>query len=108
MPGTVGSACREAGLKLARAGIEAALLEAQVLMAFAVGKTREFVLVHPEQELETEAAAAFASMLGRRLSGEALSYITGQKEFFGHTFHITNAVLVPRPETELLDRKSVV
>src|SRR5690606_16699807 len=55
-----------------------------------------------ERLLTTEEAQRLSALFQRRLAGEPIAYITGEREFFGLAFHVTPAVLIPRPETELL------
>lgn len=99
---TAGSLLREAGRKLASAGFESASLDAQILLAHVLKKPREFILIHSDAALQQREVAEFESFVNRRLAGEAIAYIVGEKEFFNYKFKITPAVLVPRPETELL------
>lgn len=73
-----------------------------VLLAYVVGQRHEWVLAHPEESLNQEYVTRFLDLLGRAETGEPLAYLTGQREFFGLTFHISPEVLIPRPETEEL------
>ena len=77
-------------------------LEAEVILADTLGRTRAFVLAHPEYLLKPAEAGRFARLLRRRLKGEPLAYILGHQEFYGLDFAVNKNVLVPRPETELL------
>ena len=76
--------------------------EAQSLLQHALGVNRAWLLAHPEQVPDAERQAAYAKLLQRRLGGEPIAYILGEREFFGLTFKVTPATLIPRPETELL------
>lgn len=60
------------------------------------------MIAHSEQELSVEQAQQFAELLGRRRQGEPVAYLTGEREFYSLDFEVTPAVLIPRPETELL------
>ena len=92
-----------AELKLAlQAGSEEPQLEAQLLLAHGLGQTRSWLLAHPETELEPALWTSIQGMAKRRAKGKPLPYILGHWEFFGLTFSIGPAVLIPRPETELL------
>lgn len=76
--------------------------EARLLLAEAGGFTEASVLAHPERELPAAAATCFAEMAARRRAGEPIAYILGRREFCGLTLDVSPAVLIPRPETELL------
>jgi release factor glutamine methyltransferase len=77
-------------------------LDAQVLLAYVLEKPRAWVLAHPEAELTPAQQEALESALRRLEAGEPLPYILGHWEFYGLDFTLTPAVLIPRPETELL------
>ena len=77
-------------------------LEARALLAQQLGCTREALVAHPERSVTDAAAAAFGALARRRRSGEPLAYLLGEREFYGRAFAVTPAVLIPRPETELL------
>ena len=77
-------------------------LEAQLLVEKAAGVSRSALLTHPERELTAEQSAALAELTARRSQGTPLPYILGEWGFYGHMFRVNPAVLIPRPETELL------
>jgi release factor glutamine methyltransferase len=77
-------------------------LDAELLLAFATRRTRSSVVAFPERAVEPAAAARFAALVGRRERGEPLAYLLGEREFFSLPLAVSPAVLVPRPETELL------
>lgn len=99
---TVRQALREATASLSDAGIESACLDAELLLAEALGLDRSKLYLHYEAPLETRAEERFRSLLARRVDGEPAAYITGRREFWSLDFLVTPAVLVPRPETERL------
>lgn len=76
--------------------------EARLLLAEATGFSEASVLAHPERELPAEAEARFREFAARRARGEPIAYILGVKEFHGLPLAVSPAVLIPRPETELL------
>ncbi len=76
--------------------------EAQLLMAAALDVNRAWLLAHDDEMLAPPVAARYTSWLKRRLAGEPIAYIFGEKEFYGLMFKVSPAVLIPRPETELL------
>ena len=77
-------------------------LEAHVLLGHALKKPRAYLLAHPEVEIDDANLASFTALLNRRLTGEPIAYILGQREFYGFEFNVSPDVLIPRPETELL------
>ncbi|OGS91522.1 MAG: protein-(glutamine-N5) methyltransferase, release factor-specific [Gallionellales bacterium GWA2_60_18] len=85
-------------------GLEAgsARIEAQMLLQRVLGVNRAYLLAHPEQVLDEAQAATCRALLQRRLAGEPLAYILGEREFHGLNFRVTPATLIPRPDTELL------
>jgi len=82
-------------------------LDAQVLLAHVLGRSRAWVLAHREDPVEQEQAAAFERLLSRLQQGEPLAYLTGNREFYGLSFRVTPEVLIPRPETELLVERAL-
>ena len=91
---------RSAAELLATSRLPAA--EARALLALRLQVPRERLIAHPEIQVEADDAAAFEGAAARRLAGEPLAYLLGEKEFYGRRFVVTPDVLVPRPETELL------
>ena len=81
--------------------------EARLLLARATGFSEASVLAHPERELPAEAEAAFLDFAARRARGEPIAYLLGEKEFYGLPLAVNAAVLIPRPETELLVERAL-
>jgi release factor glutamine methyltransferase len=92
-------ALHAAQARLARAGIQSARLDAEVLMAEAAGVTRA-ALIAGAVGPDAAAGARFEAMVARRANREPLAYIVGHREFFSLDFEVSSAVLIPRPETE--------
>jgi release factor glutamine methyltransferase len=82
-------------------------LDAQLLLARALGRPRSHLLAFGEQACPEPARAEFAGWVLRRARGEPLAYIAGEREFWSHTLRVTPDVLVPRPETELLVERAL-
>jgi release factor glutamine methyltransferase len=81
---------------------ETPFLDASVLLANLLGKSRSWVLAHPEAFVSQDQQQALEEALRRIKAGEALPYVIGHWEFFGLDFQLNTATLIPRPETELL------
>ena len=79
-----------------------ALADAAVLLAHLLGADRTALRAHPEWTLDRGQQAAYQTLLERRLRFEPIQYILGTQEFYGLSLRVTPAVLIPRPETELL------
>jgi release factor glutamine methyltransferase len=85
---------------LSASGIEPR--EARLLLAAATGFSEASLIGFPERLLPTEAEQRFAEFTARRRAGEPVAYILGRREFYGFELTVNPAVLIPRPETELL------
>ena len=79
-----------------------ARIEVQCLLQHVLNVPRVYLLAHPEQVLDEAQLQMYAALLQRRLHGEPIAYILGEREFFGLNFRVTSATLIPRPETELM------
>ena len=79
-----------------------ARIEVQCLLQAVLQVNRAWLLTHPEQSLDPAQYARYTTLLGRRLTGEPIAYLLEEREFYGLTFKVTPATLIPRPETELL------
>ncbi len=77
-------------------------LETRALLAHQLGVTRELLIAKPELRIAPADVQAFAQLVQRCERGEPLAYLLGEKEFYGRVFEVSAAVLIPRPETELL------
>ncbi|MCX6022565.1 MAG: peptide chain release factor N(5)-glutamine methyltransferase [Chloroflexi bacterium] len=83
-------------------GSEEARLEAEVLLAHTLGVSRAHLFARMEEPLPPGAFDHFDDLIERRVNYEPLAYLVGRREFYGRDFAVTPAVLVPRPETEML------
>jgi release factor glutamine methyltransferase len=99
---SIRTATREGAAVLARAGIESARLDAEVLLAGILGVRREDLYVQYARVLTAEEEKLFRDVLERRAIGEPVAYIAGRREFWSLDFAVSPEVLIPRPETELL------
>ena len=99
---TRGAARSRATDTLRRAGAPVPALDADVLLAHALGVGKEALVAHPEIELSADEAARFDALIAKRADGMPVAYLRGIKEFYGLRFSVDPRVLVPRPETEVL------
>lgn len=76
--------------------------EARLLLRHVLGVPAAWLEAHRDDALSRRAAEAFAALVERRACGEPVAYLMGFREFYGREFSVTPAVLIPRPETELL------
>ncbi|WP_339856428.1 peptide chain release factor N(5)-glutamine methyltransferase [Pseudohongiella acticola] len=81
---------------------DSAKLDADVLLAFVLHKTRSYLFSHADTDLSEDQYAVFEALVVRRAAGEPVAYLTGQRGFWTLDLKVTPAVLIPRPETELL------
>lgn len=79
-----------------------AAIESQVLVGHVISRPRAWILAHPEYPLPAEQVEYLEALLARLAEGTPLPYLTGHQEFFGLDFEVSPAVLIPRPETELM------
>lgn len=90
---TVADALRAAGI---------AALDARVLLRTVLRATDAVLAAHPDRVLTDSERADFLRRVERRRAGEPVAYLVGEREFYGRPFRVTPAVLIPRPETEVL------
>lgn len=88
-------------------GIEAARLEAELLLAHALQKSRVSLYTDYDAPVGSAERAAFRGLIARRAQGEPLAYITGSREFMSLDFLVGSGVLIPRPETEILVEEAI-
>jgi release factor glutamine methyltransferase len=101
VPASAGEALQAARARLATTSRNPRR-DAEVLLAHVLRCDQAALLTHPERLLSPAEADQLESFLNRRLASEPMQYITGSQEFFGLLFEVTQAVLIPRPETEHL------
>ncbi len=97
---TARDALHHAVRRLTEAKVPGSQLDAELIMAYVLGRDRAWVLAHDDTELDTTQLELFNSLINRRENREPLVHITGSREFYGHQLLITPDVLTPRVETE--------
>ena len=81
--------------------------DAQVLLQFVTQKSRAFILAFGETALDEKTLEKLTALLARRLQGEPIAYILGEKEFWSLPLNVSAGTLIPRPDTEILVEKAV-
>ncbi|MFQ5594689.1 MAG: peptide chain release factor N(5)-glutamine methyltransferase, partial [Anaerolineae bacterium] len=92
---------------LRRVDLDTPRLDAEVLLAHALGISRPALLARLHDLLPAKARTAIVELIHRRLHHEPVAYLTGNKEFYGLNFYVDHRVLIPRPETELLVERAL-
>jgi release factor glutamine methyltransferase len=90
-----------------QASSDSAHLDAQLLLAHVLGCPRSQLITAANEPVSARAAARFRALLRRRQAGEPLAYLTGEREFWSLQLRLGPAVLVPRPETELVVERAL-
>ena len=93
--------------QLKAAGVEAATLEARELVCFGSGKTREAFYRDSALYVGPQTEEQIRRLVRRRLAGEPVAYLIGEWDFYGLTLDISEAVLIPRGDTEVLAREAI-
>ena len=99
---TVGQLLAEARPRLAATPFGASGREASLLLGHVLGLSEARLLARTDDEIPSKAERRFRELLERRLTGEPVAYLLGEREFYGRPFHVDSRVLIPRPETEHL------
>ncbi len=81
---------------------ESARLDTELLLSFCLGKDRSWLYTWPEKKVSSEQIQKFEVLFNRRLKGEPLAYILGEKDFWSLSLNVNSSTLIPRPETELI------
>lgn len=93
--------------ELERAGVADSRIQAELLLRHALGCSRESLLVRLHEPVPAEASGHFFQLVERRRGRVPVQYVVGAQEFFGLSFRVTPAVLIPRPESEGLVEETV-
>jgi release factor glutamine methyltransferase len=85
-----------------------ARLDAELLLAHVLATTRSTLIAHGERCIAPDQALRYRTLVARRAAGEPLAYLTGEREFWSLPLRVNEAVLIPRPETELVVERALV
>ena len=99
---TVRDLAQRGFIRLKQAGVNNARLDAELLLAKALGKDRVFLHLNPDFRPNDGVVCEFLALVERRAAGEPVQYLTGMQEFMGLEFAVNPSVLIPRPDTETL------
>jgi release factor glutamine methyltransferase len=99
---TVHDILNESTTSLERSGFPSARLDAEVLLAFYLGCDRLDFFKNPEMALGEKQLAGYRKLITRRLRWEPVAYITGRKNFWTFSLEVSQDVLIPRPDTEII------
>lgn len=91
-----------ATVKALQAALPLDALENRILLCHALNLTRVGLITQSERVITPDEAATLNTLVARRINGEPIAYIVGRREFFGLDFAVNDAVLIPRPDTELI------
>lgn len=99
---TIGRVLRWTQGRFSARGLLSPRLDAELLLAHTLGRTRVALYTHFDQLLSKDELTRFRECILRRLAGVPVAYLIGEKEFYGLSLQVNESVLIPRPETELL------
>jgi release factor glutamine methyltransferase len=99
---SIANAVMEGAQRLRAAAVPEARRHAGSLLAHVLGRDQNFLIAHADEAVTEEESRFFRFLIERRAGGEPMQYVTGHQEFFKLDFEVTPAVLIPRPETELI------
>jgi release factor glutamine methyltransferase len=102
MATTIRDILEEARQSWAAAPFDAPRREATLLLGAVLGLPEARILARDDQPLAEAQEARFRALSARRLRGEPVAYLLGEKEFYGRSFRVDSRALIPRPETEHL------
>ena len=96
------NAIDDAYIELKRNRIQSAKLDCEILMSKAIKKDRKFVILNLDQEINMKNYFFFKKLINDRSKGKPIAYLIGKKAFWKYEFYISDKVLIPRPDTELI------
>ncbi len=81
---------------------DSAMLDAEVMLLHVINKPRSYLYTWPEKDLDSAHVSEFKQMLAKRLRGNPIAHIVGEREFWSLPFRVNPTTLIPRPDTEIL------
>lgn len=101
-PMTIMEALQWANNKLRKSDVDSPMLDAEILLAFAVDAPKSWLFSHFADKLKIHQEEKFLELVNRREEREPVAYLVGKKAFYGRDFVVNKQVLIPRPETEAM------
>ncbi|MBD1173885.1 peptide chain release factor N(5)-glutamine methyltransferase [Pelagibacterales bacterium SAG-MED01] len=98
----INQAILEATDLLKKNNIKSSKLDSEILMAKAIKKQREYIILNSNKPIQNKSYNYFRSLIKERSYGKPIAYLVGNKEFWKYEFKVSNGVLIPRPDTEIL------
>lgn len=93
--------------KLNSSGIEDSALKARIIMSKVLDVSKEYILIHGNEEFPIEKLDEFTEKINRLCNHEPIQYITNSQDFFGLNFYVDENVLIPQPDTEILVEETI-
>tara|TARA_B100000963_G_scaffold252613_1_gene221342 strand:- start:1951 stop:2793 length:843 start_codon:yes stop_codon:yes gene_type:complete len=90
------------GQELKKKNISSYLLDSEILLSKTINKEREFIILNPKKVIDDKKLVIFKDLIYQRSLGKPIAYILGKKDFWKHEFFISENVLIPRPDTEIM------
>ncbi|MDC3089989.1 peptide chain release factor N(5)-glutamine methyltransferase [Candidatus Pelagibacter sp.] len=95
-------AINEATKVLKKNYINTAKLDSEILLSKVIGKERKYIILNSHKKLKKEYFVKFNKLVAKRSLGKPIAYLTGKKDFWKYEFNVSEATLIPRPDTEIL------
>ncbi len=102
------TAINVASKKLKDKGINSYKLDCEILMSKVIGEKKENILLNLNKEISKKKIVLFDNLIKERIKKKPIAYLTGSREFWKYQFYITNDVLIPRPETEIIIEQTLM
>ncbi|MEC6815367.1 peptide chain release factor N(5)-glutamine methyltransferase [Photobacterium toruni] len=102
MPRSIECLLQQTSAQLVTAGSNSPQLDSVVLLCHVLDKPRSYLLTWPEKQLDDSQFEMFSTLLARRMAGEPIAYIVGEREFWSLPLKVSPSTLIPRPDTERL------
>ena len=98
----IDQAIKEASSVLKKNHIKSAFLDCEILMSKALNKDRKFIIMNPNEKINDYEYRKFKKLISSRSNNKPIAYIVGKKSFWKYNFNVSEKVLIPRPDTEIL------